>query len=131
MDNSYPYLFANFTLENGATMLVPESHKWDKELDPKAEVSRVEMKAGSLLIWDGAVWHGGGENKTENEIRRSINLNFNVSWLRQQENQYIGISRVVIRKMPERLQRLLGYNRVNYLCGGVDYQDPLEYFRSN
>ena len=121
----------DFTLENGATMLVPESHKWDKELDPKAEVSRVEMKAGSLLIWDGAVWHGGGENKTENEIRRSINLNFNVSWLRQQENQYIGISREVIRKMPERLQRLLGYNRVNYLCGGVYYQDPLEYFRSN
>ena len=97
----------DFTLENGATMLVPESHKWEKELDPKAEVSRVEMKAGSLLIWDGAVWHGGGENKTKNEIRRSINLNFNVSWLRQQENQYIGISREVIRKMPERLQRLL------------------------
>ena len=113
----------DFTLENGATMLVPESHKWDKELDPKAEVSRVEMKAGSLHIWDGAVWHGGGENKTENEIRRSINLNFNVSWLRQQENQYIGISREVIRKMPERLQRLLEFLRI-CLCD-IHFRDQV------
>ena len=121
----------DFTEQNGATMLVPESHKWDKELDPEAEVFRAEMEAGDLLVWDGAVWHGGGENKTKDQIRRSINLNFNVSWLRQQENQYIGIPREVIREMPEKLQRLLGYNRVNYLCGGVDYQDPLEFFKSN
>ena len=83
----------------------------------------------SLLIWDGAVWHAGGANHSADLRRRSINLNFNLSWLRQQENQYIGIPREVVLAMPERLQRLLGYNKVNHLCGGVAYQDPLDYFR--
>jgi hypothetical protein len=32
--------------------------------------------------------------------------------------------------MPERLQRILGYQRVNMLAGGVDYQDPLDYLRA-
>ena len=82
-------------------------------------------------MWDGALWHAGGANKTPDETRRSVNLNFNVSWLRQQENLYLGVPRSVISKMPALLQRLLGYTRVNHLCGGVDYQDPLAYFREN
>lgn len=121
----------DFTIENGATMLVPGSHKWSRELNPEEETVRAEIKAGALLVWDGAVWHGGGANLTESEVRRSVNLNFNVSWLRQQENLYLGIPRKVISEMPELLQRLLGYNRVNHLCGGVDYQDPLHYFNEH
>ena len=121
----------DFTIENGATMLVPGSHKWKRKLDPQEPVTRAEMKAGSLLVWDGAVWHGGGANLTKSEVRRSVNLNFNVSWLRQQENLYLGIPRKTISEMPELLQRLLGYNRVNHLCGGVDYQDPLHYFQKH
>ena len=134
----HPPLVANtlialddFTVENGATMLVPSSHKWERSLNPDEPTIQVEMKAGSLLVWDGALWHAGGANKTSNEIRRSVNLNFNVSWLRQQENLYLGVPRSVISAMPDLLQRLLGYNRVNHLCGGVDYQDPLSYFREH
>ncbi len=119
----------DFTVENGATMLVPGSHRWLRMLDPGAPTVHAVMPAGALLVWDGAVWHGGGANKTADQIRRSINLNFNCSWLRQQENQYIGIPRDVVLAMPERLQRLLGYNRVNHLCGGVNYTDPLAYCR--
>lgn len=121
----------DFTLENGATMLVPESHKWSRPVEPDYEPARATLGAGDLLIWDGAVWHGGGANKTEDQVRRSINLNFNVSWLRQQENQYIGIPRKVVRQLPERLQRLLGYHRVSLLFGVVDYQDPLRYFEAH
>ena len=33
--------------------------------------------------------------------------------------------------MPERLQRLLGFQKVNFLYGSVDYTDPLEYFKKN
>ena len=118
----HPPLVANtlialddFSVENGATMLVPGSHKWERSLSPDEPTIQVEMKAGSLLVWDGALWHAGGANKTSNEIRRSVNLNFNVSWLRQQENLYLGVPRSVISEMPDLLQRLLGYNRVNHL----------------
>ena len=134
----HPPLVANtlialddFTVENGATLVVPDSHKWDRILNPDEPTLQIEMKAGSLLVWDGALWHAGGANKTSNEIRRSVNLNFNVSWLRQQENLYLGVPRSIISKMPDLLQRVLGYNRVNHLCGGVDYQDPLAYFREH
>ena len=77
--------------ENGATRVVPGSHRSVEPVDQDAGVVDAEMPAGSLLVWDGAVWHGSGENRTRDRFRTSINLNFNLSWLRQQENQYIGI----------------------------------------
>ena len=121
----------DFSRENGATMVVPESHKWTKSVELDAKIVYAEMPARSLLVFDGALWHGGGGNTTTDRRRRSINLNFNLSWLRQQENQYIGIPRDVWLAMPERLQRLLGFQKVNFLYGSVDYTDPLEYFKKN
>jgi len=121
----------DFTRENGATMVVPDSHTWTKAVELDTKVVYAEMPAGSLLVFDGALWHGGGGNTTTDRRRRSINLNFNLSWLRQQENQYIGIPRDIWLSMPERLQRLLGFQKVNFLYGGVDYTDPLEYFKKN
>ncbi len=119
----------DFTRENGATMVVPGSHKWTRAVELDAKVVYAEMPAGSLLIFDGALWHGGGGNTTRDRRRRSINLNFNLSWLRQQENQYIAIPRKVWLSLLVRLQRLLGLQKVNFLYGSVDYTDPLEYFK--
>lgn len=120
----------DFTRANGATRIVPGSHQRTEPVDPGAEVHYAEMEAGSLLVFDGALWHSGGGNTTATARRRSINLNFNLSWLRQQENQYVGIPREVWLSLPERLQRLLGFQKVNFLYGSVDYMDPLEYFKT-
>jgi ectoine hydroxylase-related dioxygenase (phytanoyl-CoA dioxygenase family) len=120
----------DFRLENGATHLVPGSHSWHDQpvrQPPDVETVQVEMKAGSLVIWDGAMWHGGGANRTQ-ESRLALDLNYNAAWLRQQENQYIGIPREEVRKMPERLQRLVGYQHGMSVAGAgmVDLRDPLE-----
>ena len=96
----------DFHEANGATRIVPGSHLRTEPLDPDTEVIFAEMPAGSLLIFDGALWHAGGGNTTQDQRRRSINLNFNLSWLRQQENQYVGIPRRRWLQMPKRLQRL-------------------------
>lgn len=119
----------DFTKENGATHLVPKSHQWhDRTVQqpPEIETIQVEMKAGSMLIWTGALWHGGGENKS-NGCRRAIDINFNLSYLRQQENQFIGIPRDQLPKMPEQLRRLVGYQHgLNFVGPGmVDLRDPL------
>ena len=119
----------DFTRENGATRVVPGSHRSVEPVDQEAEVVDAEMPAGSLLVWDGAVWHGSGENRTRDRFRTSINLNFNLSWLRQQENQYLGIPREVVANLPELLQRLLGYNRGPF--GGVSRVSSLDYFRKH
>ena len=121
----------DFTQANGATRIAPGSHKRTEDIKPNTDVIFAEMPAGSLLVFDGALWHAGGGNRTKNQRRRSINLNFNLSWLRQQENQYVGIPRTEWLKMPERLQRLLGFQKVNFLYGSVDYTDPLVYFKQN
>ena len=119
----------DFTKANGATRLVPYSHLWhDQKVrqPPAVETVQIEMKAGSLVGWTGAMWHGGGTNTTQ-ESRMAVNLNFNLAFLRQQENQYIGVPREEVAKMPERLQRVLGYQG-GYSAAGpgmVDLRDPL------
>ncbi len=121
----------DFTPANGATRIVPGSHLWTQPVAQDAPVDFAEMPAGSLLVFDGALWHAGGGNTTTDQRRRSINFNFNLSWLRQQENQYVGIPRATWLSLPERLQRLLGFQKVNFLYGSVDYTDPLEYFKAH
>ncbi|MDE0757335.1 MAG: phytanoyl-CoA dioxygenase family protein [Pseudomonadales bacterium] len=121
----------DFTQANGATHIAPGSHKRTGDIWPNTDVIFAEMPAGSLLVFDGALWHAGGGNRTKDQRRRSINLNFNLSWLRQQENQYVGIPRTEWLKMPERLQRLLGFQKVNFLYGSADYTDPLVYLKQN
>ena len=119
----------DFTLENGATHVVPNSHKWHDQAvrqPPNVATTQIEMKAGAMLIWTGALWHGGGENRTSRS-RRAIDINFNLSYLRQQENQFIGIPRDQLPKMPERLRKLVGYQHgLNFVGPGmVDLRDPL------
>ena len=121
----------DFSESNGATRLVPKSHRWTHPVKQEEDFIFAEMPAGSLLVFDGALWHAGGGNSTKDKRRRSINFNFNLSWLRQQENQYVGIPRDVWLSLPEKLQRLLGFQKVNFLYGSVDYTDPLVYFKEH
>ena len=67
-------------------------------------------------------------NATEDQSRLAIAINFNLAYLRQQENQYIGVPRTELAKMPERLQRVLGYQQGMSVAGSgmVDLRDPLK-----
>ena len=79
----------DFTKENGATQVVPGSHKWHKDREPlPEEITYAEMKAGSVFIYTGSVLHGGGTNVTE-QPRLGVFLHYAPSWLRQEENQYL------------------------------------------
>ena len=115
-----------FTAENGATEVVPGSHRLTGRVDPDVPTVTVEMPVGALLLWEGAVWHRGGGNSTRNEYRRSINVNFNLAWLKQRENQFIGVPPEVVVAMPAKLQALIGYKLTNFGLGTVDYRNPIE-----
>jgi ectoine hydroxylase-related dioxygenase (phytanoyl-CoA dioxygenase family) len=114
----------DFTAENGGTVLVPGSHRWANELPgPDSPKITIEMPAGSLLIYSGNLWHGGGANHTDRP-RLGVVLHYSASWLRPVENHVLAVPRAVVRTLPERLQELLGYNIRPPFIGYVDGRHP-------
>lgn len=115
----------DFTVENGATMVVPGSHHRPPDDPPKAnEAVPATMPAGSVMFYLGTLWHHGGANQTDGR-RFGVILEYVVAWLRAQENHVAGVPRDIIRSLPERLQQLLGYNIHPPFLGYVDGRDPL------
>ncbi len=114
----------DFDIENGATHIVPYSHRWyDRRPDQSIETLQVEMKSGTMLMWEGGLWHGGGANRSTDRERLGFFMSHQVAYLRPQEIQLVSVPREEVRKMPEALQRLLGYHRFGL---GVDGRDPID-----
>lgn len=115
----------DFTSANGATLVIPGSHHWDDERAPAyAETVPAVMPAGSALLWQGGVYHGGGANTTDLP-RYSLSLALDLGNLRQEENQYLAVPRETVQTLPEEVQRLLGWERCPPGLGQVETQDPL------
>jgi ectoine hydroxylase-related dioxygenase (phytanoyl-CoA dioxygenase family) len=115
----------DFTTENGATHVVPGSHKWplDRQAQPHEEAQGV-MKRGSVLIYLGSLQHGGGANRTD-KPRTGIVHSYSLGWLRQAEPQYLAVPHEIARSLPERLQRVLGYFVHEPNLGSLEGQDPI------
>lgn len=113
-----------FTVENGATRVVPGSHRWTdrRPVDPDETVT-VTMPPGSVLFILGNLWHGGGENRTDRP-RLGVLLEYAAGWLRQQENHVIAVPPEIVRTLEPRLQELLGYGIHPPFVGYVDGRHP-------
>jgi ectoine hydroxylase-related dioxygenase (phytanoyl-CoA dioxygenase family) len=119
------WAITDFREENGATRLCPGTHKADHSPDLLGHYDSIaaEMPKGSALVWVGSLWHGGGANTTS-ERRVGIAMNYCAGYVRQQENQQLGIPLDVARRFPRRLQELCGYSIYNGLIGHIDKQHP-------
>lgn len=114
----------DFTEDNGATVIVPGSHRTSPaEMPPAAEAIPATMPAGSVMFYVGTVWHGGGANRTD-ERRLGVILEYVASWLRAQENHVTAVPVGVMRTLEPRLQELLGYNIYPPFLGYVDGRHP-------
>ncbi|HVA03684.1 MAG TPA: phytanoyl-CoA dioxygenase family protein [Acidimicrobiales bacterium] len=113
----------DFTEANGATRIIPGSHRWLEPPDPDAPTMPAVMPAGSVLFYLGSVWHGGGANITD-QARLGVILEYVASWLRPQENHFLAVPRAVAAQLPETLQELLGYNIYPPFMGYVDGRHP-------
>ncbi len=114
-----------FTAENGATQVVPGSHRWPSDRQPEPhETVAGAMPAGSVLIYFGGLLHGGGANRSD-ASRTGLVLSYCLGWLRQAENHYLSIPLDQVRYFPRRLQHLLGYFVHEPNLGCVDGQDPI------
>lgn len=120
------WALTDFTEANGATRLVPGSHRLDNpEFGGSYDTIAAEMPRGSVLIWNGSLWHGGGANTTD-QRRIGIAMNYCAGYLRQQENQQLGVPPSLVRTFPRRLQELVGYGIYNLLIGHIDKRSPRE-----
>lgn len=117
---------ADFTADNGATHVVLGSHLWDEKRAPKPEESvQARMKKNSGLIYLSSVFHGGGANRTSDQLRTSIRMSLIPGHLRQEENQYLAIPIEVVKRYPPKVQALLGYAISPPACGFIDQGDPI------
>lgn len=115
----------DFKMENGATHVVPGSHKWPRDRRPEPhEIIQGVMPAGSVLIYFGSLLHAGGANKTQ-APRLGVVLSYCLGWLKQAENNFLAVPREQAAQLPERLQRLLGYFVHKPNLGCVEGQDPI------
>jgi ectoine hydroxylase-related dioxygenase (phytanoyl-CoA dioxygenase family) len=111
------WALTDFTPENGATQVVPGSVEWpDDRRAERAEIARAEMRRGSVLVYTGSVFHGGGANESSDE-RWGLNITYALGWLRQEENQYLSCPPEIARTLDPELQGLLGYSMGSYALG--------------
>jgi ectoine hydroxylase-related dioxygenase (phytanoyl-CoA dioxygenase family) len=121
------WALTDFTERNGATRIVPGSHRADHSPEYGKEFDSIpaEMPRGGILIWHGSLWHGGGANRTR-ETRVGIAMNYCAGWLRQQENQQLGLSLEQLRSFEPRLQELCGFGIYHGLIGHIDKQSAAQ-----
>jgi ectoine hydroxylase-related dioxygenase (phytanoyl-CoA dioxygenase family) len=114
------WAISDFTKQNGATLLAPGSHRWekDREAEPN-EVVSAEMPKGSMLVWLGGTFHGAGAN-VSNQWRYGVILSYSLGWLRQEENMYLDLPADIANEMPAEIRELAGYP----MHGSLGFYDP-------
>lgn len=124
------WALTDFTEANGATRVVPGSHLWDHGPDYFADAPShpsipAEMPRGSVLVWHGSTWHGGGANASD-DVRVGIAMNYCAGYIRQQENQQLGIPPEILAAFTPALRQLCGLGMYRGLTGNIDKVSPAE-----
>lgn len=103
------YCVDDFTVENGATLVLPASHlaeKFPSEDFVSSECRQVTAPAGSFIVLDCMTYHRGAINRTSLN-RRAVNHVFTIPFLRQQIDLPGLLGENFTRDPEER--RVLGY----------------------
>ena len=114
------WAISDFRADNGATLLVPGSHKWPADRIAKdEEIVQAEMPAGSVLFWMGGTLHGAGAN-TAQDWRYGVILTYSVGWVRQEENQYLNIPPKRLAELSPEIRQITGFD----MYRGLGFYDP-------
>ena len=111
---------SDFRADNGATLLVPGSHRWTEERTPEPdEIVPAEMPAGSVLFWHGGLLHGAGANTSE-DWRYGVILTYSLGWVRQEENQYLDVPPERLAALSPEARRIAGFD----MYRALGFHDP-------
>eukprot|EP00747_Dinoflagellata_sp_TGD_P040534 gnl/TRDRNA2_/TRDRNA2_140918_c0_seq1.p1 gnl/TRDRNA2_/TRDRNA2_140918_c0~~gnl/TRDRNA2_/TRDRNA2_140918_c0_seq1.p1 ORF type:complete len:362 (+),score=58.71 gnl/TRDRNA2_/TRDRNA2_140918_c0_seq1:51-1136(+) len=135
------WALTDFTLESGPTRVIPGSHRWpasqvrymskEDQASLREQAAHAVMSKGSVVIYTGSTYHSGGHNQSS-QPRVGLNVDYNLAWLRQEENQYLSCPPSVAKDLPAKLQNLLGYQMGGFALGYFsDGKDPKESWKDN
>ncbi len=116
----------DFTVENGATEVIPGSHRWAQEHPDERphQAIKAVMPAGSVIVFDGALWHRGGDNRSP-ATRLALSPQYCQPWLRPQESQLLIVPPARAAACSPRMRSMLGYSIHPPFIGQVDGMNPL------
>ncbi|WP_068083892.1 phytanoyl-CoA dioxygenase family protein [Novosphingobium rosa] len=116
--------FTNYTADNGATLLWPDSHA-PSGLDrsPDGEPVIAEMNPGSALVFLGSTLHGAGANRSQ-DVRRGMIVSYCLGWLKPYENQWLTYPPATARAFSPELAGLVGYQQHRPNLGNVEGRCP-------
>lgn len=99
----------DFTEGNGATRIVPGSHKWDSSRHGKqSEAVSAVMPAGSVVYFLATTWHGGGRNEAP-KSRQSLTVQYCQPYIRPIENQFFAVDPRKLDEIPKKIVDMMGY----------------------
>lgn len=108
------WCLTDVTYENGATLYIPGSNKWQYESDIPADANKhlipFEAKAGDIIFMDGRVWHTSGANITKDEDRALLFGYYTAPFLRQQVNWTAKLPKELQDTLSEEMKTWLGLN---------------------
>jgi len=134
----------DMTEDNGATEIVPGSHRWaddtrlgrdlhdrfdprerdvNEDPEPRVDAIKVIMPAGSLMVANGHLLHRGGANKSKG-ARLIVTPQYCPGWARQIENMMAAVPREIVAALPARTRQLIGYSIHGVFMGYVDGVHP-------
>jgi hypothetical protein len=127
------WALSDYTADMGATRIVPGSQTGGRTPTDytDADCLQAEMTRGSVLIYSGKIVHSGAANRSD-RVRRAININYCVGWVRQEENQFLSVPREVAQTLDDDLLKLIGYQEGAWAMGYFrDFEDPLRAIRGD
>lgn len=111
------WCFDDFTDENGATQVVPGTHKLNRT--PKGDEGihdtvPMEAPAGTMIAMEGRVWHRTGNNRTKDARRAGGFAWYTPPIYRTQENWFLSLNPAVRQFGSETLQELFGFKATGF-----------------
>ena len=122
-----------FTKENGATLVVPGTkilrrHPTEAEMDAKQGAISIDCPAGSVVMWDGNVWHGNWPREAAGE-RVASHITYTRLMCRQVED-YSAEADELIEAHGEVMAQLLGRRDALYGTNGFIYEHMIRTFNN-
>jgi hypothetical protein len=112
------WVITDFNASTGGTRLLPGSHRepldllFSQDSERMRQTIQPDMKPGSVLIFDHALFHGASDNPSD-DWRLGLQISYHAGWVRPYTNWFRSIPIEEVRDFPESLRDLLGYKTYN------------------